>query len=104
MDHLYKTAELPDILFLDLNMPRKNGFACLDEIKKDERLKSIPVITFSTSFEQSVVSLLHKNGAHYYIRKPNEFDKLKELILRALTLTLANSPDNTENEDFVLSK
>ena len=102
MDHLHKSAELPDILFLDLNMPRKNGFACLDEIKSDERLKSIPVITFSTSFEQSVVSLLYKNGAQYYIRKPNEFDKLKELILRALTLSSENRNTLTPDQDFVL--
>lgn len=103
MDHLRKTEYLPDIIFLDLNMPRKNGFACLQEIKHDEKLKSIPVITVSTSFEQSVISLLYKDGAQFYIRKPNEFDKLKELIFLALKLTLTDAPGNIKEEIFVLS-
>src|SRR5580698_1127062 len=50
--------ELPHILFLDLNMPRKNGFECLSEIKTSEKLKQLPVIVFSTSFEQEVVNML----------------------------------------------
>ena len=41
----------PDILFLDLNMPRKKGFECLAEIKRNEKLKSLPVIVYSTSFD-----------------------------------------------------
>lgn len=104
MDHLRKTEELPDIIFLDLNMPRKNGFACLHEIKHDDKLKSIPVITVSTSFEQSVISLLHKDGAQFYIRKPNEFDKLKALILQALTLSLNTPQEESQKADFILSK
>lgn len=104
MNHLRKTEELPDIIFLDLNMPRKNGFVCLNEIKEDDRLKLIPIITISTSFEQSVISLLHKDGAQFFIRKPNEFDKLKELILQALTLTLLTPQNDSQKADFVLSK
>jgi CheY-like chemotaxis protein len=41
-----ETSELPDVLFLDLNMPRKNGFECLTEIKLDPRLKQLPIIIF----------------------------------------------------------
>src|SRR6185295_4050117 len=51
--------ELPDVLFLDLNMPRKNGFECLSEIKQNKNLEHLPVIMFSTSFEQEVVNLLY---------------------------------------------
>src|ERR1700675_4386029 len=57
------TRELPDVLFLDLNMPRKNGFECLSEIRENKKLKDLPVIIFSTSFEQEVVNLLYQNGA-----------------------------------------
>ena len=42
------TDQLPDVIFLDLNMPRKNGFTCLEEIMRNEKLKSLPVIMFST--------------------------------------------------------
>lgn len=50
--------ELPDVLFLDLNMPRRNGFDCLSEIKENEKLRSLPVIIFSTSFDPDIVNLV----------------------------------------------
>lgn len=50
MNYLYKNlGHLPDVLFLDLNMPRKNGFECLCEIKEDEKLKDLLVVMFSTA-------------------------------------------------------
>src|SRR5687767_4454358 len=74
MQLLNNTKEqLPDILFLDLNMPRKNGFDCLLEIRQTERLQLLPVIIYSTSYEPEIVNLLHKYGAQFYIRKPNNF-------------------------------
>src|SRR5450759_3766148 len=53
MDYLSKNSEhLPDVLFLDLSMPRKTGFECLSEIKENKKLKDLPVVMFSTSFPQ----------------------------------------------------
>ena len=80
--------QLPDVLFLDLNMPRKNGFECLNEIKQNNNLNKLPVIIYSTSFEQDVVNLLYKNGAHFFIRKPAEFSQLKKLIQQTVTLLI----------------
>src|SRR5437764_9445860 len=92
----------PHVLFLDINMPRKNGFECLAEIKNDEKLKLLPVIIFSTSFEQDVVNLLYKNGAHHYIRKPAEFSQLKKVIYQALVLATQNETSQPPKENFVL--
>ncbi len=87
MQHLSnQTNKLPDILFLDLNMPRKNGFECLSEIKLNKKLQNIPVVVFSTSFEKEVVSQLYINGAQYFIRKPSEFAQFKKIILHVLNL------------------
>lgn len=102
MQLLNKTGQLPDILFLDLNMPRKNGFDCLLEIKQTEKLKWLRVIIISTSYEQAFVNLLYQNGAHYYIRKPNEFLKLKELINRAIALSTQPNFTQPAKEGFVL--
>ena len=105
MQHLnHETNKLPDILFLDLNMPRKNGFECLSEIKLNPNLKQLPVIVFSTSFEQEVVNLLYKNGAQYFIRKPSEFSQFKKIIHQAITtlVTPQNIPLQTR-ENFVLT-
>ena len=87
MKLLSKTADqLPPLLFLDLNMPRKNGFQCLTEIKQDERLKRLSVIIFSTSLQQEVADLLYNNGAHYFILKPASFKDLKKVIHRVIMI------------------
>src|SRR4051812_38109776 len=72
MDYLAANSSnnLPDMLFLDLNMPRKNGHECLKEIKEIEKLHTLPVIIFSTSLDIEIVDLMYKKGATYYIRKP----------------------------------
>lgn len=104
MQLLNETKEqLPDVLFLDLNMPRKNGFDCLSEIKHSEKLKLLSVVIFSTSYEPEVVSLLYKNGAQYYIRKPNSYRQLKKFIHQALILTEKTNIENQPYEKFVLS-
>jgi CheY-like chemotaxis protein len=103
MQLLNKNEPVPDILFLDLNMPRKNGFDCLVEIKQNEKLKTLPVITISTSFEQEAVSRLYKNGAQHYIRKPSEFSRLKNMIQHAITLTTNANTVQPLKEHFVLS-
>ena len=95
--------ELPNILFLDLNMPRKNGFECLSEIKLSEKLKLLPVIVFSTSFEQEVVNMLYQNGAQYFIRKPSEFSQFKKIIQQSLTLVAQGDISQPTKENFVLT-
>jgi CheY-like chemotaxis protein len=87
MKLLNEKEPLPDILFLDLNMPRKNGLECLKEIRLTEKLKGLPVIIFSTSYESEIVNRLYKNGAQYYIRKPTDFTQFKKVIYQALILT-----------------
>lgn len=99
---LNETSELPDLLFLDLNMPRKNGFECLTEIKQNSKLKGLHVIIFSTSFEQDVVDLLYKAGAEHFIRKPSEFSQLKQIILQTLTLMTQGGILQPTKESFVV--
>ena len=98
-----ETNELPNVLFLDLNMPRKNGFECLSEIKLNKKLNQLPVIIFSTSFEQDVVNLLYKNGAQYFIRKPADFSQLQKVIQQALTLISQENISQPTRENFVLT-
>lgn len=95
--------QLPHVLFLDINMPRKNGFECLAEIKLSRQLQMLPVIMFSTSFEQEVVSRLYKSGAHYFIRKPCEFAEFKKIIHHALSLIAPEQLTQPTREDFVLA-
>jgi CheY-like chemotaxis protein len=100
---LNETTLLPDILFLDLNMPRKNGLECLLEIKLNEKLKTLPVIVFSTSFEQEVVNGLYQHGAHYFIRKPPGFLQFKKIIQHSLGLVSRDNFLRPGRENFVLT-
>jgi CheY-like chemotaxis protein len=92
MDYLSTNVEnLPDILFLDLSMPRKTGFECLIEIRANKQMDSLPVVMLSTFFmrsvdyEQNLVDTLLRMGAQHYIRKPSDFEEFKILIHQTLT-------------------
>jgi CheY-like chemotaxis protein len=91
MKYLNENIErLPNVLFLDINMPGKNGFECLAEIKQNEKLKDLPVVMFSTSNEQDKISILFKGGADIYVRKPAKFADLVQVIHHALPLATDN--------------
>ncbi len=81
-----KDCVVPDVVFLDLNMPRKNGNECLVEIRRNLTLVSLPIIILSTSFEIDEVKMLYNNGALYYMRKPYGFFDLQRIVHEALNL------------------
>ena len=103
MSYLLENAKkLPDVLFLDLNMPRKNGSECLAEIKSNEKLKGLPVIIYSTSLHDEVADLLYKGGAHYYIRK-TDLEELKKILFHVLTLMAEKKFLRPSRDGFIVS-
>ncbi len=87
MNYLSENSEnLPHILFLDINMPRKNGFECLEEIKQNEKLKDLPVVMFSTTKQQGIIDLLFKQGADIFVRKPSSLSELIQILDHALPI------------------
>ena len=87
MDYLqqvesYKAAARPDLILLDLNLPKKNGFAVLEEIKQDAKLKHIPVIILSTSKAREDINRCYRLQANCYITKPLELDAFMVTIQR----------------------
>lgn len=99
---LANPEQLPDMLFLDLNMPRKTGIECLSEIKMDNRLKHLPVFIFSTSFKMEVVDMLYDMGAYHYIRKPSEFINLRKVIKEALDIPAKKLAVQPAKGQFIL--
>ncbi len=93
-------SKLPDVLFLDLNMPRKNGFASLRDIKLSDNLQKLPVIIFSTASSLETDKLVFRDAAHYYICKPAKFTQLKKVIYEALTLILQKDKTFPREENF----
>lgn len=104
MNILEKITEVPPpyIIFLDLNMPRKNGFECLQEIRKKPKLKGIPIVIFSTSLNDDLVEKTYDQGANYYICKPRSFELLVKAIKKALTIDMWYAPQPTK-EEFILA-
>ncbi len=87
MEYLADNLEnLPDILFLDISMPRKTGIECLAEIQENELLKNVPIAMLSTSYvkeidyEKGIKDMLLKMGAKKFIRKSEVIEGLKEAI------------------------
>jgi len=77
---LTATLLLPDIIFLDLNMPRIDGRQCLSEIKKIEKLNHIPVVIYSTSSYEKDRRDTKELGASYFFTKPYNFIDLCKII------------------------
>lgn len=98
-----KTNHACHVLFMDLNMPRKNGFECLKEIKLNAALKHLPVIIFSTSKDEAIVNEGYQKGANYYIRKPITFLQLKSALQKALALVFQDNLLQPAKEQFVIT-
>ena len=84
LDKLWGMEILPDCIFIDLNMPRMNGKECLEEIRKLDHLKDIPVYIYSTSVDPRLVDECKELGAKQFIVKPPGLHLLTE-ILRQIT-------------------
>lgn len=83
---LLKNQPYPDLIFLDLNMPRKNGFECLSEIRGKEEFDHIPIVIFSTTAQPETVTQVYEHGANYFVCKPNTYQLLKETIQHTLAI------------------
>lgn len=87
----------PTLVFLDLNMPVKNGYEVLQEIKESELTRHIPVIIFSTSDDEKAINKTRQMGACLYIPKPSSFNSLKMAIQHALSINWGTFKPSTEN-------
>ncbi len=75
-----EAARMPNLILLDLNMPRKNGWQVLHELKSSERLRHIPVLIFTTSKSPEHVLMSYNLGASSFITKPSSFNSLLDVV------------------------
>jgi CheY-like chemotaxis protein len=97
-----KIPPSPHYLFLDINMPLKNGLQCLAEIRSIPHYTSIPVIMLSTSIDEKYVQTAQNLGAVHYIRKPDSFSGLKRLLQKVLDMKLGTN-ENAETSNFLIT-
>jgi CheY-like chemotaxis protein len=91
-----EALQLPHVIFLDINMPRKTGTECLTEIKQQERLRHLPIVIFSTSNASDKINMLFRTGAIVYIHKPGDFSQLKQVIHHALPIATEKTFSKTQ--------
>jgi DNA-binding NarL/FixJ family response regulator len=92
----------PHVVFLDLNMPRKNGLECLAEIRRIQKLKNIPVVIFSTSDSPNTIDTTYSLGATYFICKPRSFDLFKKAIETILSFDSGLLAKQPPKENYFL--
>lgn len=81
LEHLVTEGKpLPDVIFMDLNMPRMDGKQCLFEIKQNERLQHIPVMMYTTSSHSTDIEQSMQLGAICFITKPSDSKELKNIL------------------------
>ncbi len=99
---LHPETILPNILFLDLNMPKMSGHECLSEIKKNDSLKDLIVAIYSTSSSEEDIEDTFIKGANIYIKKPNDFNSLKKIISEVITLNWQYHTSGLNRDNFLL--
>ncbi|WP_046755429.1 response regulator [Kordia jejudonensis] len=103
MDYLNsEDAILPNVLFLDLNMPRKNGMECLKEIKANEKFADIAIAIYSTSASEEDIENTFIHGANIYIKKPDNFKKLKKALSEVVTINWQYHTSGLNKDNFLL--
>ena len=90
----YSNAKTPDLILLDLNLPKKSGQEVLEEIKSDSNLKQIPVVILTTSEAEKDILKSYNLNANSYINKPVDFDQFIDVVkvIEAFWLTIVKLP------------
>lgn len=95
-------AVLPQILFLDLNMPKKNGIECLNEIKANSNMSDIAIAIYSTSASEEDIEETFVLGANIYIKKPSSFKQLKKVLSEVVSINWQYHTNSLNKDNFLL--
>jgi CheY-like chemotaxis protein len=102
LSYLETATAFPDVIFLDLNMPKTNGYECLIAIQLNERLRKIPVIIYSTHVDEHGADELCRNGAYYYVKKGG-MEELRQILTFLFSRLTENNLTRPNRDAFVLA-
>mgnify|MGYP003649423995 CR=1 FL=1 len=100
---LYSSERIPDFIFLDLNMPIKNGRECLEEIRSSQKLKHLIVIVYSTSSSTNDIEDTFQMGANLYVCKPSSFKGIVEMISKIINMDWDNYKPKSCRKKYILT-
>lgn len=92
----------PDIVFMDLNMPYKDGLEALTEIRSIPKFKNLPLIIYSTTKNESSINACYEKGASLFVIKPNDFDEMVQVVKKVCTYDWKNYT-KPSRKDFVVT-
>lgn len=92
--------KIPDLMFLDLNMPKKSGFECLVELRQNKKFAEIPIAIYSTSAAEEDIEKAFLKGANLFIQKPFDFNNLKKILSEVVT-NWQSIMNNLNRENFL---
>lgn len=103
LNYLYdQETVLPNIIFLDLNMPILNGIECLKEIKRDKKFNDIAIAIYSTSTSDQDIEDTFVLGANIYIKKPSNFNDLKKILSDVVIINWQYHTNDLNKDNFLL--
>ncbi len=92
----------PDLVFMDINMPYKDGLEALTEIRSNPKFKSLPLIIYSTTKNEDSINACYEKGADLFVIKPNDFDDLMQVVEKVCTHDWKNYT-KPSRENFVIT-
>ena len=95
-------AIMPNVLFLDLNMPKKSGIECLNEIKASSKMSEIAIAIYSTSASEEDIEETFVLGANIYIKKPTDFKALKKVLAEVVSINWQYHTNGLNKDNFLL--
>lgn len=95
--------QLPHILFLDLNMPRKTGLECLQEIKNMAHIQEMAIAIYSTSSSDRDIEETFVQGANIYIKKPSDFNTLKKILEEVIAINWQYHTSGLNRDNYFFS-
>ena len=94
---------LPDVIFLDINMPCKSGKECIREIRANRKFDSVPIIMYTAVFKEDDIEETYRQGANFYLLKPNSIDKLAHRLKAILSFNWKGGVFFPNKYNFVIS-
>jgi len=94
---------VPDLLFLDLLMPCKDGRTCIKEIRANAKYDTLPVIIYSSMRDMNNIQFCYREGSNLYVFKPSTLPELKDILERILTIDWKNMMYYPPLSNFVIS-
>lgn len=94
---------LPDLVFIDLNMPYKDGLEALTEIRKNDKFERLPLVIYSTTKNDFHIDSSYKHGANLFVVKPDNFDRMVHIVKKVCTMDWKNFRSPKRDEFLILS-